>query len=393
MADKKDYNVIDSAVVEIAFKVNQIDLLSQVKDAISQVQTHLNKNPLKLNVDSSPAGKTADGGMSPTKQFGESHSLQFSIFGEANQDLVEAVREYGSSMVEARMITAERAEAERKFRYEKLQFDKEKFEFQKQKWGESVSMGQFSSVEGIVGLLGGKALIAGLVATGVVTLVIKKTVDEILARSTEISNKFITGSTAFVDKTTRDTMARFGLDPMSAQGLDRSMGLLGISPQDMTLLTPGQQQAMGQLMQQWFDGIASIGHSDIQAFSDATQEFQLMMAQFRMQWQLTKMEILVHNRANIASMTESLGNLFETLIDFASSPIVRDGVGLMISFITGIIDATDMLISALNRAGRWFSWIPGVGGGGSTTNTTINNTNNNISVTGGIEDAVGSIRN
>lgn len=390
MANNKDYNVIDSAVVEIGFKINETDLVDSVKGAMGRVQEHLDKNPLNLNVDAT-GGAGSGGGAA--KKIGDTQGLQFVMGGEANEHLTDAISQYSDAIIEARHITAERFAKDRQLRYEELKHSREKFEFQKQKYEEAGDVsGDLGSVKGVAGLIGGKAAVAALAATGLVSMIVTKSVNEIIARSTEISNKFITGSSAFVDRETRDTMARFGLDPIAAQGMDRSMGLLGMTPQDLTLMTPGQQQAMGELMQQWFDGVQSIGQEDIQVLTDITQEFQMMTSQFKLQWELAKMEILVVNREQIAGLQQQLGSLFESIIDFATHPVMQEAVGILISVVTGIVDAVTILVDALTWLMDQLARLPVIGSRFETNNT-VNNTTNNYGVDGGLGDAAGSIRN
>lgn len=191
---------------------------------------------------------------------------------------------------------------------------------------------------------------------------------EILEKSTEMSNKFVSGNSMFVDTATRDKMLKFGVSSTTAQSIIETESLMGIDASDYALLTEGQRELFDRLMQHYEEGLENIDPQKLEEFNEAMQEYQLRFAEFKMDLKLGVLELFAESDA-LKDLGDTVMDFLESLTDLLSSPLVKFGFDSFIKFL-------DTIISILSVP---FKLIGGIGGGNTTTTTTnnYNNTTNN----------------
>jgi hypothetical protein len=195
--------------------------------------------------------------------------------------------------------------------------------------------------------------------------------------ATEVSNKFISQSSIFVDTDVRDIMGKFGVNSTTAQAISESAGLLDIDLSDYSKLTQGQRKAFADLMQYYQDRIDQIDLQKLEQFNEATQEYQLMVAKFQMDLKLSVMEMLAESGA-LPELLETLSTFMGTITDILSSEAFKTGADIVIGIINGILK---FVTAPFNFFGKLFS------GGSDTTNNTSNtvNVNTTVNSSGGVD--------
>lgn len=201
---------------------------------------------------------------------------------------------------------------------------------------------------------------------------------QIAEEASEISNRFISQGSIFVDTDIRDIMARFGISSEQAQSMSAASKALGIDLSDYSRLTAGQRQAFDELMSHYQEGIDSIDDEKLQKFNESVQEYQLTVVQFQMDLQLALQKILTESDA-VPELLDTIGDAMESITKIISSDAFQTAADIILGIINGILE---FATAPLNFLGSLF------GGGSSSTTTTTNNTTNNnnfnINTSGGI---------
>ena len=201
---------------------------------------------------------------------------------------------------------------------------------------------------------------------------------QIAEEASEISNRFISQSSIFVDTDIRDMMAKFGISSEQAQAMSAASEALGIDLSDYSKLTAAQRRAFDELMSHYQQGIDSIDDEKLQRFNESVQEYQLTVVEFQMDLQLAVQKILTESSA-VPELLDNIGDFMESITNIISSDAFQTAADIILGIINGILE---FATAPLNFIGNLF------GGGSSNTSTTTNNTTNNnnfnINTSGGI---------
>lgn len=210
-------------------------------------------------------------------------------------------------------------------------------------------------------LVGSKLSATGTAVVDVFSSVIEKS-KELAESASQLSNKFISSSSSFVDAGTKSTMARFGVSNTQAQSINASLDVLGLSADDLATLTQGQRKAFTDLIDIYQAGLDSIDPDKLEQFNAATQQYQMMQAEFTLNMQLALTKLFA-NSENLPELLDDMGNAFDKLVTLAESDAVRFAFDTLISFLDTFVD------------------IVSFGAGIISGNVTTNNTNNTATQT------------
>lgn len=230
---------------------------------------------------------------------------------------------------------------------------------------------------------GGKAFAKGFsLSVGKVALVlaslklIYEAMTKITSEATKFSNRMISASSAFVDRSTRNTMAQFGVGSQTAAGIQAVTGVMGIDTSDMALMTQGQMQLYVKLMKQWQNGMNSINASDLEKFQDVMQNFQSELASAKLQMQLELYKMLVELGPSLEEFFDSIISLVKSFTRLLTSPVVKMAIQMfakIVDFIASLVE----VISFLFNPGSAFSSATTNNVSNSTSNVTVYNNQNN----------------
>lgn len=187
-----------------------------------------------------------------------------------------------------------------------------------------------------------------LTSIGVMVAAFKVTYDimqKMTESATEFSNSLITAGSAFVNRNTRNTMARFGVSGQTATGMQSVMGLMGITAEDFAMMTPAQMQLYSRLMKQWQEGMNSINKTDMDKFQKTMQSMQSEMASAKLELQIQFYKMLVDLAPVIEDFYKSIISLIKSLGTLMNSPLVKGILSALSGLITGVI----RIVSALAR--------------------------------------------
>lgn len=215
-----------------------------------------------------------------------------------------------------------------------------------------------------------------LVAAGV--KIILEIMKKVVKAATDFSNKMITSSSAFVDKDTRNLMARFGVGSQTAAGIGSVTNLMGISPEDMKIMTPGQMELFSDLMKQWTDGMNSIDKSKLDKFNQVMQDFQKDLASAKLELQLKLYEMLVELGPSLEVFFDGIISVIKIITDLLTSPIVKAALELFFYVVGGILQIVSFLVNLLS-GGLLGDGLSGAFAQNSLENSKSNSSNNSYS--------------
>lgn len=199
--------------------------------------------------------------------------------------------------------------------------------------------------------------------------VFKEALDEaekVLDKAGDVSNQFVTGSSAFINTDVKNKMLTYGVSSTEAQSIIAAESALGISASDYATLTEGQRDAFERLMQHYQEGLDSLDTDKLDEYNETMQEYQLKMAEFNMDIKLAFMELFT-NSEPLKDLADTVMDFFESIVDILSSDTAQFVFDSFVTFLTTIIDVLSMPV-------KLFS---GILGSGSTTNNYNSNTTNN----------------
>ena len=198
---------------------------------------------------------------------------------------------------------------------------------------------------------------------------------EMAEAATDISNKFLSQSSMFVDTETRGVMAKFGVNAKTAQVISAAADELDIDLADYSKLTYGQRKAFNELMNYYQEGINNIDPEKLERFNKATQQYQLDRAKFNIKLK-TSLSELVAESDGATEVLSTISNAMESISNILSSDAVKTGYNFVMDIINGILK---FVTTPLNWLGNMF-------GSGNTNNTTTNTvtTNTTVNTSGGV---------
>lgn len=186
--------------------------------------------------------------------------------------------------------------------------------------------------------------------------------DRLLDVMSEASNMFISASSAFVDATTKATMARFGVSSIEAQGINIAQEKLGISTSDMATLTRGQREAFSKLMQLYQKGIESIDTEKLEAYNNNIQRYEMIRAEFDIKREVAITKLFA-NASGIDRLIDTFGRFLDNVIALLESPAAQAAMDMFVGFLNGIMDWISSAVQLVSK-------IPGFSGTNNTTNNT-----------------------
>ena len=259
----------------------------------------------------------------------------------------------------------------------KLEYQKERLEAQKAKTIKAQNLAKQSQIRlDAISDRNESVAIAGKVSIIVAAM---KLIYEIMSGISEqaqtFSNKMISGSSAFVDKNTRQLMATFGVSGQTATGLGSVMNLMGLSSSDLKLMTPGQMQLFGRLMTQWQTGMDSIDPQALDKFQTVMQGFQSEMASAKLQLQIELYKLLVDLAPEMEFFFNQIINLVKSFAGFINSPFAKGFLGTLFDFVGLLIKCVAAIFQALSGdfKGAWDTLTTNVSEISGSSGSTYNN--------------------
>jgi len=221
----------------------------------------------------------------------------------------------------------------------------------------------------LMGKVAGGLKNAGTSISGLLSLITEATSKalEILEKSSEYSNKFVSSGSMFVDANTRDTMLRFGVSSTEAQSINATEEALGISASDYALLTEGQRKAFDELMSHYQDGLDALNPDKLDRYNKAMQEYQLEYQKFQMDVQLAIIELLAESEP-LKELGGTVMDFLNSVVDLLSSDTAQFVFDTFIGFLNTLIEILSVPFKLLGG---------GTSTKGAVTNITNNNTTNN----------------
>lgn len=223
---------------------------------------------------------------------------------------------------------------------------------------------QIKKVEGALKLINGVKAVASKVMA--LVTIFTETIDkaqELLDKASDVSNKFVTGESAFIDTEVRDYMMNFGVDNKTAQSIIAAEDALGVDASDYALLTEGQRKAFDRLMQHYQEGLESLDTAKLDEYNKMMQEYQMTMAEFEMDVKLAIIE-LMSNSEPLKDLMAQVQGFFKDITTLLSSDVAQFAFDSFVAFLRTIIELVSLPVKLLG------------GGGSNTTNNTVNNYNN-----------------
>ena len=202
--------------------------------------------------------------------------------------------------------------------------------------------------------------------------------NKLVNKAAEFSNKMITSSSAFIDKDVRNLMARFGVSGQTATGIQSVTGLMGISPEDLKLMTPGQMELFFILMSEWNEGMSSIDPKALDKYNEVLQNFQSEMASAKLQLQIQLYKMLIELTPALETAGNAIVSLFKSLGKILEHPAIKMGIKVLASALEALAEVVDIFLSIIGYGWLW-------GGESSNIESTksagsANYTTNNVTV-------------
>lgn len=256
------------------------------------------------------------------------------------QENAEAILELRKIKIKRDLIKLKKEE----FNFDKLSLRQKKLPFSNEVKSISSLMG--GNASGAITSLG-KSNVYLMAIFGVLKI-IKDYTEKIVDESTKLSNSLISGSSAFVDKNTRSTMATFGVGSMTAMGINNALSLMGISRSDMATMTGGQMQFFAELMQQWTEGMSSIDKSAISEYNEYMQSFQKDIASIKLDAQIEFYKYLIENRETINTLLGNVTRTFDLVMDFVTGSTGQQVMTFLIQLSSFVISVLSMAFELLD---------------------------------------------
>lgn len=220
--------------------------------------------------------------------------------------------------------------------------------------------------------------VAGSITAALATFkAIYEIMQALVNKAAEFSNKMITASSAFVDKDVRNLMARFGVSGQTATGIQSVTGLMGITPEDLKLMTPGQMELFARLMSEWNEGMASINPTAMDKYNQVLQNFQSEMASAKLELQIQLYKMLVEIAPELEQAGNAIISIFKSLTKILENPILKFGIKILATALEALADAIEALLSIVGYGWLW-------GGNNDVENskssTSTSYTTNNVTV-------------
>lgn len=185
---------------------------------------------------------------------------------------------------------------------------------------------------------------------------------ELADKASQMANKLNT-SGGFMNMGTRDTMARYGVDAVTANAMTSALAQMGLSETDLGRMTEKQREVYDELINHFQSGIDKIDSGKLEEFYETMDEFQLAQSKWKMDLQNSILKLFAESDS-FKKLTGSLEKFFDATINFLESPLVQWFFDTFIEFLTAIVDFAS-----------WFLNIFNPGGSSSTTNNNNNSKN------------------
>ena len=182
---------------------------------------------------------------------------------------------------------------------------------------------------------------------------------ELADKASQMANKLNT-SGGFMDMGTRDTMARYGVDAVTANAMTSALAQMGLSETDFGRMTEKQREVYDELINHFQSGIDKIDSGKLEEFYETMDEFQLAQSKWKMDLQNSILKLFAESDS-FKKLTGSLEKFFDATINFLESPLVQWFFDTFIEFLTAIVD--------------FASWFLNIFNPGGSSNTTNNNNN------------------
>lgn len=182
---------------------------------------------------------------------------------------------------------------------------------------------------------------------------------ELADKASQMANKLNT-SGGFMDMGTRDTMARYGVDAVTANAMTSALAQMGLSETDLGRMTEKQREVYDELINHFQSGIDKIDSGKLEEFYETMDEFQLAQSKWKMDLQNSILKLFAESDS-FKKLTGSLEKFFDATINFLESPLVQWFFDTFIEFLTAIVD--------------FASWFLNIFNPGGSSNTTNNNNN------------------
>lgn len=212
--------------------------------------------------------------------------------------------------------------------------------------------------------------------------IIKDLMTKITEQSKSFSNSIITAQSAFINKDTRNIMASFGVSGTQATGISKSLNLMGLSTNDLKIMTPGQLNLFSRLMKTWNNGINSIDQDKLRYYNETIQNFQSEMAISKLERQIALQKMLVELSPQLNEFFNVITQSFKNFTNIMTSPLVKSGINILTKIATAYAnlfnfwaETLDSLIGNNSILGKFFNAIFGGKIGQTTVTIDASSTN------------------
>lgn len=154
--------------------------------------------------------------------------------------------------------------------------------------------------------------------------------------STKISNKIITPESMFVDKDIRDLQARLGIDSFEAQSVQYSLDVMGAELEDIPFFTPGQLTLFKDLSNTYQEGMRNISQADLEKFQDVTQNFQKVLAESKLKFQVMWMEAMIAAGPELEGLFNTIADSIGDFMEVFDGDALASFFKVIIWFVEGV---------------------------------------------------------
>lgn len=176
------------------------------------------------------------------------------------------------------------------------------------------------------------------------------TAQEYLEKASATSNKFVTGSSIFVDSSVKEKMMNFGVSSTQAQSIIAAEEALGVSSSDYATMTEGQMSAFTELIEYYQEGLNSLDADKLEQYNNVMQEYQLSMAKINMSMQLAMQKLFV-NSEPLQRLADKVLDFMEGIVDVLSSDAAQVVFDTFITFLENVIGILSMPLKLFSSSG------------------------------------------
>lgn len=193
---------------------------------------------------------------------------------------------------------------------------------------------------------------------------------ELVEKQAEVANK-LNATGAFGNMSTRDMMARYGVNSTRANAMSSALSMMGLSESDIGRMNSAQKKMYDELIDYYEQGMNKIDSTKLKEYYAILDEYQEKQAKWKIDLQTTILKMFSESES-FNKLTGSLENFFEKSIEFLELDAVQWFFDTFIEFLSSIVDTASSILGFF-----------GSGSSSGTTNNTSNQSTNTYYIYGG----------